>query len=204
MPRDSSSSQPLTKAPTKGRNKQALALDCIGTLGRLAALFVERRKQLAEGVGLTDQQWQVLEEVQDEHFMPSLFAQRRESSAAAVSKILRQLNDKGLITASVSNKDARQRQYTVTKKGTRVIETLREERQRAIERVWLELSSKDLATFADLGGSIADRLERIASGPIPDTNRPTSNRAPARHSSSSAPPPRSKKSSRDRARSTAK
>jgi DNA-binding MarR family transcriptional regulator len=141
---------------------EALTLSCVEVLGRLASVFAERRRQLGESVGLTDQQWQALEEVQTEHFMPSLFAKERSSSAAAVSKILRQLSDKGLITAHVSDVDARQRSYHVTPKGRGILDTLREGRREAIRDVWLELSEDELVSFSGVGGKVADRLEAFA------------------------------------------
>ena len=150
-------SQNLSKDP-----KQRLALSCVEVLGRLAELFDERRRQLAEGARLTVQQWQALEEVQHEHFMPSMFAQRRASSAAAVSKILRQLTDKGLIVAHVSEKDARQRDYVVTAQGQAILSQVRDERQRAIDELWLQLSQEDLSNFYSVGTDLAERLEKVA------------------------------------------
>lgn len=141
---------------------QAIALGAVEVLGRLAAVFAERRRQLAESVGLTDQQWQALEEIQTEHFMPSLFARERKSSAAAVSKILRQLLDKGLITAHVSDGDARKRAYVLTARGQEVMSTLRAERKRAIEQVWLSFPEAELERFHELGSKLADRLEIFA------------------------------------------
>lgn len=141
---------------------RSAALDAVATLGRLVTVFAERRKQLAESVGLTDQQWQALEEVQTEHFMPSLFAHKRETSAAAVSKILRQLSDKGLIQASVSAIDARQRAYSVTDLGRSLLLTLRAERERAIAEVWLKFELGELKTFSGLGQKLAQGLERLA------------------------------------------
>ncbi len=140
-------------------NKESLALDCVEVLGNLAALFEERRRQLAESVGLTVQQWQVLEEVTAEHFMPSMFAQQRSSSAAAVSKILRQLTDKGIIVAHVSESDARKRDYEVTPLGKRLLSKVRKERQRAISEVWLALSREELAEFHAIGNNLAERLQ---------------------------------------------
>lgn len=143
-------------------DKQALAHECVAVLGRLAALFEERRRQLAEGAGMTVNQWQVLEEVQTEHFMPSLFAQKRESSAAAVSKVLRQLTDKGLITAQVSTSDARQRDFSVTHEGKRLLAKVRKQRLRAIDEVWLKLDREGLSAFYSAGLELAERLEDFA------------------------------------------
>src|SRR5690606_17185496 len=126
------------------------------------ALFEVRRRQLAETVGLTVQQWQVLEEVTSEHFMPSMFAEQRSSSAAAVSKILRQLTDKGIIVAHISDKDARQRDYTVTPFGKKLLAKVRKERQRAIDEVWLKLDKQQLMAFQTVGGSLSHRLEAWA------------------------------------------
>jgi len=137
----------------------------------LTALFDERRRQLAEGVGLTVQQWQVLEELQSEHFMPSMFAQQRASSAAAVSKILRQLTDKGIIVAHVSDDDARKRDYEVTPLGKTLLSQVRRERKRAIDEVWLNLSDEELKRFRKVGSTIAERLRLWA-----ETNRHPRNR----------------------------
>ena len=53
------------------------ALAAIAALQRVAELFSERRLQLARESGITETQWQVLEEVGEESFMPSMFARRR-------------------------------------------------------------------------------------------------------------------------------
>ena len=140
-------------------NKESLALDCVEVLGRLAALFEERRRQLASCAELTVQQWQVLEEVTQEHFMPSMFAHKRASSAAAVSKILRQLADKGIIVAHISEADGRQRDYEVTPLGQKLLEKVRRERQRAIAEVWLSLSREQLAGFQSIGDTLATKLQ---------------------------------------------
>lgn len=162
----------MTPAPSE------LALSSIEVLGRLSAIFTERRRQLADKVGLTDPQWQALEEIQTEHFMPSLFARERKSSAAAVSKLLRQLTDKGLITAHVSEIDARQRDYVVTERGQRVMETLRAERKRAIEEVWLSFSPAELETFRALGTTLAERLEDFAARSLTAQAKPPAREAP--------------------------
>src|SRR5689334_13203234 len=136
------------------------AIEC---LGRLASLYQERREQLAESVLLTDQQWGVLEEIATEHFMPSLFARRRDSSPAAVSKILRQLVDKGLVVATIAKVDARQRNYALTAKGKRTMELLRENREAAIRDVWLALDAEGMRAFTAFGKQLIERLEQYAS-----------------------------------------
>ncbi|HEX4477437.1 MAG TPA: MarR family transcriptional regulator [Polyangiaceae bacterium] len=153
-----------TKAPARVRSAPTIAEAhaAIEVLSRLAELYQERREQLAESVDLTDQQWGVLEEIATEHFMPSLFARRRESSAAAVSKILRQLTDKGLVVAAIAKDDARQRKYSLTAKALRVMERLRAGREHAIREVWLELDGQGMRGFTDFGGRLIERLERYA------------------------------------------
>lgn len=155
----SQDSPPVTSAP---RAKRSSALACIEVLGQLADLFERRKRQLAEHVGLSVQQWHVLEVVQLEHFMPSLFAQAQDRSPAAVSKILRQLTDKGLIAASVSEVDARQRNYIVTAQGKEVLAALRADREAAIEKVWLNLTQDELNQFEALGRKLAERIELVA------------------------------------------
>jgi DNA-binding MarR family transcriptional regulator len=125
----------------------------------LSELFQQRRAQLAHGVGLTEHQWSVLEEISTEHFMPTMFARRRESSPAAVSKTLRQLGGKGLISVRVSKADGRQRKYELTAKGRRVMSELRESRERAIRDVWLPLDGGDVARFTAFGTLLIERLE---------------------------------------------
>ncbi len=156
----------MTQAPHKHRpsrvSKEDLALDCVEVLGTLAALFEERRRQLAQTAGLSVQQWQALEEVQHEHFMPSMFAQRRSSSAAAVSKILKQLSDKDLVRARISKQDGRQREYEVTPLGEKILARVRCERQQAISDIWLKLPRETLQQFHEAGSTIAQRLENKA------------------------------------------
>jgi DNA-binding MarR family transcriptional regulator len=151
-----------SKAPLPAFPSTAQAHEAIECLARLVELTRTRREQLAASVALTDQQWGVLEEVATEHFMPSLFARRRESSPAAVSKILRQLVDKGLVVAAVAKDDARQRRYALTAKGKRTMDRLRESREAAVQHVWLSLDRDQLRSFTDFGRTLIDRLEQYA------------------------------------------
>lgn len=139
-----------------------LVHESIEVLGRLAELFRQRRQQLAEEAGLTDPQWEVLEEISSEHFMPSMFARRRDSSAAAVSKLIRQLVDKGLVTVRVSRGDARHRDYALTPRGRRTMDVLRASREQAIQKVWLAFETTELAGFVRFGNALADRLAELA------------------------------------------
>jgi DNA-binding MarR family transcriptional regulator len=136
------------------------AHEAIASLGRLTDAFRRRRELLAMSVGLSDGQWGVLEEIAREHFMPSMFAKTRDSSAAAVSKTLRQLLDKELISVTLSKADGRQRAYVLTGKGQRVIETLRQEREQAIQKIWLTLDRDAIKSFAAFAGELALRLEQ--------------------------------------------
>jgi DNA-binding MarR family transcriptional regulator len=134
-------------------------LTAIESLQRLTELFAQRREQLARGAGLTVAQWQALEQISDEHFMPSLFARERRSTPAAVSKILRQLLDKGLVRTRISRTDGRQRRYRLTAKGERVMDALREARHRAIEAIWLNLRPGPLDAFTRFADELITRLE---------------------------------------------
>ena len=134
----------------------------IACLQRLTDLFAERRQQLARSVGLSDQQWAALEEISSEHFMPSLFAKQRESSAAAVSKILRQLLHKNLVSVRLGARDGRQRRYELTAKGKCCIEGLRRERKTAIRAVWSGFDSVSLDAFTRFGTRLAQRLTSYA------------------------------------------
>ena len=131
----------------------------IARLQELSELFQRRRARLAGQAGLSEQQWRVLEEISAEHFMPSLFARNRESSPAAVSKIIRQLMDKKLISVSISQDDGRQRRYLLTAKGKRVIQRLRTLRQRAIEKVWMKLDASELQKFDQFSLRIIESIE---------------------------------------------
>jgi DNA-binding MarR family transcriptional regulator len=146
---------------TSKKNEQIL-YSAIEGLQRLTELFERRRQRLAQSVGLTDGQWRVLEGIATLHFMPSLFARRQECSPAAVSRTLRQLQDKGLVSASISSSDARQREYSLTPSGSELLSKLRAHRARAIERVWSDLAPEQLAQFAAFSIELADRLEAYA------------------------------------------
>jgi DNA-binding MarR family transcriptional regulator len=141
----------------------AVAHEAIACLGRLTAAFQRRRQQLALSVDLSDGQWGLLEEISRQHFMPSMFARTRESSAAAVSKILRQLLDKGLVSVTLSKADGRQRDYVLTGKGKRILQTLRDERELAIENIWLTLDRNQVKNFITFGTDLTERLEQYGS-----------------------------------------
>ena len=134
----------------------------IARLQRLSDLFVARREELARRVGLTEQQWRVLEEISTEHFIPSMFARSQDSSAAAVSKVLRQLLDKDLVRVSISENDGRQRAYELSPAGKRAMTRLRRLRQDAIEDVWLALPHAELARWSELSREIIERIEQHA------------------------------------------
>lgn len=140
-------------------NNAAQIHRAIGQLQRLTELFQQRRAQLAKQVGLTEQQWLVMEEVSTEHFMPSMFARSQASSAAAVSKIIRQLIDKELISVSISENDGRQRQYELTTQGKRVMSALRQRRQKAIDAIWTDIEPKKLSLFADVSQQLISAIE---------------------------------------------
>jgi DNA-binding MarR family transcriptional regulator len=133
--------------------------DAIARLQRLTDLFRARRARLAGDAGLTEQQWEVLEQIATDHFMPSMFARRRESSAAAVSRLIRQLLDKRLVSVSAREHDGRQRQYVLTAKGKRTLDGVRADRQAAIDVIWDSLDRRALATFADVSAELIRRIE---------------------------------------------
>jgi DNA-binding MarR family transcriptional regulator len=129
----------------------------------------------------------VLDEVGSRSFMPSLFARRRESSAAAVSKVLRTLLDAGLVAAEIGAEDGRRRRYRVTNAGARVLETVEASRRRAIDAVWKDLDPADLRGFARFSDRLAERLEAYAgtAGAAaierPARERPATERSGPRH-----------------------
>lgn len=145
----------MRKGPTRPAVHEAV--EC---LRKLTDLFRQRRQELASSVGLTEQQWAVLDEISNEDFMPSMFAKRRESSAAAVSKILRQLQDKELVVASLRPSDARQRNYELTALGAQVLGRMREHRQRALDEVWCTFDAGQLKAFSSFAHELIERLER--------------------------------------------
>ena len=140
----------------------ALIHETIGRLQRLTDVFQERREQLAKQQGLTETEWRVLEEISTEHFMPSMFARRRESSAAAVSKIIRHLIDKDLIDVSISQNDGRQRDYILSARGRATMKGLRARRQRAIDAIWLGLDSDQMQQFSLFSAELVERIECYA------------------------------------------
>ena len=139
-----------------------LTHEAIERLTRLSDLFQLRREQLASRAGLTVGQWSVLEEISTEHFMPSLFAQNEATSRAAVSKVIRQLLDRGLIQVQISAVDGRQRDYALTPEGKNTLARLRAEREKAIEAIWLPLDPDALRHFSQFAGELIERIQRHA------------------------------------------
>lgn len=131
----------------------------IATLQRLADLFNQRREQIALGAGLSVRQWGILEEIATEHFMPSLFAQHKSVTPAAVSKLVRGLLERDLIRASIAEGDRRHRNYVLTAAGQRLLDHVRMTRQNAIDAVWADLPVSELKRFAQFGDKLGDRLE---------------------------------------------
>ena len=134
----------------------------IAGLQRLTDLLGERRAQLAREAGLTEQQWRLLEEIAAPGFLPSWFARRSDVTPAAVSKILRQLLDKGLVEVSISPRDARQRDFTPTPRGRKVLARIEAAREDAVRAVWSTLPPRDVERFADLAEELAARLDTYA------------------------------------------
>lgn len=95
--------------------------------------------------------------------MPSMFARSQDSSAAAVSKILRQLLDKELIAVSVAANDGRQRAYELTRKGKTLMQRLRALRKEAIDAIWADLPPEELRRFIEFADSLTERIEHYAS-----------------------------------------
>lgn len=141
---------------------RAAVLEAIARLQRLAELFHLRRGQLARDAGLTEPQWRVLEEVATEHFMPSMFARASESSPPAVSRLIRQLIDRGLLSVSVAAEDGRQRRYALTAEGRRLLGRLRAARARAIDAVWMDLPPAQVGDFVRFSDALIPRLEAYA------------------------------------------
>lgn len=128
----------------------------------LADVFERRREALARNAGLTIEQWRVLEEIASEHFIPSMFARSRDSSPAAVSKILRQVLDQGLVSVTIASSDRRQRTYALTAAGKRALEELRSSRHAAIDAIWKDLPAPELSAFRKFARKLAARIEAYA------------------------------------------
>ena len=145
------------------RARETQAHEAIAALQRLTDLFRLRRAQLARGALLSEQQWQVLEEIASEQFMPSMFARGREQSPAAVSRVIRQLLDRKLIAPAVARGgDRRHRAYALTALGKRTLGELHARRGQAVAAVWLHLDPRDLSTFTKISGELAARLDAYA------------------------------------------
>jgi len=153
----------------KERESTGDVLEAIARLQRLAEVFHLRRGQLARDAGLTEPQWRILEEISTEHFMPSMFARSSETTAPAVSRLIRQLLDRGLISVGVAADDARQRRYALTTAGRTLLGRLRDARARAIDVVWRDLPARDLAAFIRFSDVLIPRLEAYARS---DTKEP--------------------------------
>src|SRR5271156_2276401 len=118
----------------------------IEAMTALAEIFERRREVLARDAGITIEQWRVLEEISTEHFIPSMFARSRDSSAA------------------IGREDRRNRSYKLTAKGHRTLAELRASRQAAIEAIWTGFSRDELAAFSMFASKLSDRIERYSRG----------------------------------------
>jgi DNA-binding MarR family transcriptional regulator len=65
----------------------------------------------------------------------------------------------------LSKADGRQRAYVLSAKGKRLLESLRREREQAIEQIWLPLDRDQLQGFATFANQLTLRLEHYGSNP---------------------------------------
>jgi DNA-binding MarR family transcriptional regulator len=91
-----------------------------------------------------------------------MFARTSESSPPAVSRLIRQLMDRDLITVSVAAEDGRQRRYALTAAGRRLLDRLRAARARAIDTVWMDLPAGQVGAFVRFSDVLIPRLEAYA------------------------------------------
>jgi DNA-binding MarR family transcriptional regulator len=148
--------------PMQASGRRDPIFRAIEAMTALAEIFERRREVLARDAGITIGQWRVLEEISTQHFIPSMFARSRDSSAAAVSKILRQLLDTGLVSAAIGRADHRNRHYKLTARGNRTLGELRAAREKAIEAIWTGFSQGELAAFSKFAATLSDRIERYS------------------------------------------
>jgi DNA-binding MarR family transcriptional regulator len=133
--------------------------EAIRSLQRLTDLFRERRRDLARGGDLTEAQWRLLEEIAGKEFMPSMFARRQACAPSAVSRILRQLQERQLVMVSIAPGDARQRNYRLTARGRRTLERLNTQREHAIAAIWQGFSGAELDQFVRFASALSAGLE---------------------------------------------
>ncbi len=119
--------------------QEKLVFRAIEQLQTLSHLFMKKRSELANRVGLTEAQWRVMEEIDQKDFMPSMFAAKREYSKAAVSKILRQLLEKDMVSFVGGEMDGRTKKYSLTNEGRLCLKSLNKIRLKAVEEVWMTL-----------------------------------------------------------------
>jgi DNA-binding MarR family transcriptional regulator len=136
--------------------------EAIEQLAMLVDVFERRRDTLAAEAGVTVEQWRVMEEIGSRRFMPSMFARRRESSAAAVSRILRQLLDAGLVSVAISQSDGRNREYRLTAEGERALADLKRSREAAIESVWMTQDASEIESFAEFAKKLVRAIEQYS------------------------------------------
>jgi DNA-binding MarR family transcriptional regulator len=134
----------------------------IEQLASLVDAFERRRDTLAAEAGVTVEQWRVIEEIGSRRFMPSMFARRRESSAAAVSRILRQLLDGGLVSVAISQSDGRNREYRLTPAGERALADLKRSREAAIESVWMTQDAAEIGAFTEFAKKLVSAIEQYS------------------------------------------
>ena len=114
----------------------------------------------------------MLEEIAAPGFLPSLFARRAETTPAAVSKVLRQLLDRGLVVASIAEADARQRRYELTADGRWALARIEAAREDAVRAVWRPFGARDIRRFAELADKLSALLEAHARSRRPPGSTP--------------------------------
>lgn len=140
------------------KTKREKVYKAIEQLRALSHVYMKKRRELAQKVDLTEAQWRMLEEISDEGFMPSLFAAKSDLTKAAVSKILKQLQEQKLVEVSSSEKDGRVKEYQLTKRAAGKLEKLREHRRQAIDAIWMKTDEPLLDASLEFNEALIQRF----------------------------------------------
>ena len=70
----------------------------------------------------------------------------------------KQLLDKALLKVTISRQDGRQRQYSLTAKGQKVMHHLRGLREEAIAEIWSVLSEGELRAFTGVNDKLLENM----------------------------------------------
>ena len=128
-------------------------------LGAASRALSARLSDELQLVGVTSQQWLVLQEVAHARYIePSEVAKNLEMTRPTVTEILRRLRERGLVASETRSFDARRRVHRPTSLGSQVVERGLVHANRVVGQATVAMTQPDQVRLGELLAQVSSNL----------------------------------------------